>query len=113
MPDPRQTWPRALAAKANESRRAFVLGPPARARCPSHGNRSTEGRNRVVSNLPEQVAARHLLAQATGQSSFPLEATAKDKFEFDQAGVVIEFNIEKNEMNLKQGGGSYLFTKDK
>lgn len=54
-----------------------------------------------------------LLAQATGQSSFSLEATAKDKFKFDQAGIVIEFNTEKNEMNLKQGGGSYLFTKDK
>jgi len=54
-----------------------------------------------------------LIAQATGQSSFPLEATEKDKFKFDQAGVVIEFNPDKNEMTLKQGGGTFLFTKDK
>jgi len=54
-----------------------------------------------------------LFAQATGQSSFPLEATEKDKFKFDQAGVKIEFNTDKNELTLKQGGGNYLFTKDK
>jgi len=54
-----------------------------------------------------------LIAQATGQSSFPLEATEKDKFKFDQAGVVIEFNPDKNEMTLKQNGGVFLFTKDK
>lgn len=54
-----------------------------------------------------------LIAQASGQSSFPLEATDKDKFEFEKAGVVIEFNPEKKELVLKQGGGEYLFTKDK
>ena len=54
-----------------------------------------------------------LLAQATGQSSFPLEATQKDEFKFDQAGVNMEFNTDKNELTLKQGGGNFLFTKDK
>jgi CubicO group peptidase (beta-lactamase class C family) len=54
-----------------------------------------------------------LIAQATGQSSFPLEATEKDKFKFDQAGIKMEFNTEKNEMTLKQGGGNFLFTKEK
>lgn len=53
-----------------------------------------------------------LIAQATGQSSFPLEATEKDKFKFDQAGVIMEFNPDKNEMTLKQGGGNFLFTKE-
>jgi CubicO group peptidase (beta-lactamase class C family) len=53
-----------------------------------------------------------LIAQATGQSSFPLDATEKDKFKFDQAGVKIEFDTDKNEMTLKQGGGNFLFTKD-
>jgi CubicO group peptidase (beta-lactamase class C family) len=54
-----------------------------------------------------------LIAQATGQSSFPLEATEKDKFKFDQAGVVMEFNLTKNELTLKQGGGVFVFTKEK
>ncbi|MEI6816555.1 MAG: serine hydrolase domain-containing protein [Bacteroidota bacterium] len=54
-----------------------------------------------------------LIAQATGQSSFALEATEKDKFKFDQAGVIMEFNADKKELTMKQGGGSYLFTMDK
>jgi D-alanyl-D-alanine carboxypeptidase len=54
-----------------------------------------------------------LIAQATGQSSFPLEASEKDIFKFDRAGVVIEFNPVKNELTLKQGAGTYLFTKEK
>jgi hypothetical protein len=54
-----------------------------------------------------------LIAQATGQSSFPLEATEKDKFQFEQAGIIMEFNTDKNELTMKQGGGSVLFTKDK
>ncbi|MFM9839991.1 MAG: serine hydrolase domain-containing protein [Cyclobacteriaceae bacterium] len=54
-----------------------------------------------------------LTAQATGQSSFPLDATEKDRFKFEPAGVVLEFNPEKGEMILKQGGGVFQFTKDK
>lgn len=54
-----------------------------------------------------------LFVQATGQSAFPLEATAKDKFKFEQAGVVIEFNPKKNQLTLKQGGRQFLYTKEK
>ena len=54
-----------------------------------------------------------LVAQATGQSSFSLDATDKDEFKFEQAGIIMEFNPEKNEMTLKQGGGTFQFTKDK
>ena len=54
-----------------------------------------------------------LIAQATGQPSFPLEAMDKDHFKFDQAGVKLEFSPAKNEMILKQGGGNYIFMRDK
>lgn len=54
-----------------------------------------------------------LISQATGQSSFPLEATEKDKFKFDPAGVKVEFNPDKNEMTLKQGKKTVLLTKEK
>jgi hypothetical protein len=54
-----------------------------------------------------------LIAQATGQSSFPLEAAEKDKFKFDAAGIILEFNPDKNEMTLKQGGQAVLFSKEK
>jgi hypothetical protein len=57
--------------------------------------------------------AATLISQATGQSSFPLEATEKDKFKFDPAGIKMEFNPDKNEMTLKQGGETVLFTKEK
>lgn len=53
-----------------------------------------------------------LMAQATGQSAFPLEATAKDVFKYEEAGVVMEFNTAKKEMVLKQGAGVILFTKE-
>jgi D-alanyl-D-alanine carboxypeptidase len=53
-----------------------------------------------------------LMAQATGQPAFPLEATEKDKFKFDQAGVVMEFNPAEKTMVLKQGGGQFAFVKE-
>jgi hypothetical protein len=57
------------------------------------------------------VLAKHG-AQATGQGTFPLEATEKDTFRFNQAGIVLMFNPEAKTMVLKQGGGEYKFTKD-
>ena len=56
---------------------------------------------------------KKMFAQATGQSSFELEAMEKDKFRFLPAGIIMEFNPAKHELILKQGGGSYLFTKEK
>jgi CubicO group peptidase (beta-lactamase class C family) len=53
-----------------------------------------------------------LIAQATGQPSFPLEATDKDKFAFSQAGIVMEFNPSEKTMILKQGGGQFLYRKE-
>lgn len=53
-----------------------------------------------------------LIAQATGQPSFPLKATNKDIFKFDQAGLVLEFNPTDKTMILKQGGGQYTLNKE-
>ncbi len=53
-----------------------------------------------------------LMAQATGQPAFPLEATAPGIFSFGRAGIVLEFNTASSEMTLKQGGGSFVFKKD-
>ncbi len=53
-----------------------------------------------------------LIAQATGQSAFPLEATEKDEFKFEQAGIVLEFFPEQNTMILKQNEGKFTFTKE-
>lgn len=58
-------------------------------------------------------AGNTLIAQATGQPSFPLEATEMNIFRFDRAGVVMEFNPTEDRLILKQRGGEFLFTKDK
>ncbi|MGC4099725.1 M1 family metallopeptidase [Ferruginibacter sp.] len=54
-----------------------------------------------------------LMAEPAGQDRVALENTAKDTFTHEAAGVVIVFDLTKNEMTLKQGGGTYVFTKDK
>jgi D-alanyl-D-alanine carboxypeptidase len=58
-----------------------------------------------------------LYAQPPGAgSAVPLEATAQDKFKLDNgtaAGIVFEFDLEKNQMTIKRGGMQRVFTKDK
>jgi D-alanyl-D-alanine carboxypeptidase len=54
-----------------------------------------------------------LIAQATGQSSFPLDATATaDSYAFEAAGIVMDFRPDKSELTLKQGGKEFVFTKE-
>lgn len=53
-----------------------------------------------------------LTAQATGQSAFDLQATAKNTFQFDAAGIKMVFNVADKQMILYQGGGKFLFTKE-
>jgi D-alanyl-D-alanine carboxypeptidase len=58
-----------------------------------------------------------LCAQPPGAgSAVPLEATAQDKFKLDNgtaAGIVFEFDAEKNQMIIKRNGGQRVFTKEK
>ncbi|MFA9213598.1 MAG: serine hydrolase domain-containing protein [Candidatus Methylacidiphilales bacterium] len=53
-----------------------------------------------------------LIAKGSGQPSFSLEATGKDKFKFDQVGAKFEFNPTEKTMILFQGGGEIKFTKE-
>lgn len=52
-----------------------------------------------------------LIAQATGQSSFPLMATAKDKFEFEAAKIVLEFKVSENQMTIIQNDRKNVLTR--
>jgi len=54
-----------------------------------------------------------LQGQATGQGSFILEPVSKDVFKFDPAGIEMDFRPDKGEFTLKQGGGTFIFIKDK
>jgi len=74
------------------------------------GNNST---NQIPLKLTVSKENLTLTAQSTGQDSFPLEATAEGEFKFYQAGIVLKFNKDSDELTLEQGGGNYLFTKDK
>lgn len=55
---------------------------------------------------------RTLIAQATGQPFFPLEPTDLHKFEFNQAGVIIEFDPSNHTFVLNQNGGTYTFNRE-
>jgi hypothetical protein len=57
-------------------------------------------------------ANNKLFGQGTGQPSFPLEATGKDKFEFRQAGIVLEFDPENGTMRSVQGGRAFNFERE-
>ncbi len=54
-----------------------------------------------------------LFGQGTGQSEFPLEYVEKDQFKFDNAGLKMIFFPEKEELQLEQGGGKFLFNRKK
>ncbi|MCD4834417.1 MAG: beta-lactamase family protein [Bacteroidales bacterium] len=53
-----------------------------------------------------------LIAQASGQSSFPLEAYELHKFKFEQAMLKLEFIPEENKMILKQGEGEFELVRE-
>lgn len=70
----------------------------------------------ISAQLPIKIAVTRthnaLVAQATGQPAFELEATDKNKFKFDKAGAAFEFDATKGTMILKQGGGEFEFKKE-
>jgi len=53
-----------------------------------------------------------LMAQATGQTAFPLEARTKNQFMYYKAGIELLFDTSKGEMTVNQGGDISLFTKN-
>ena len=54
----------------------------------------------------------NLIAQATGQNAFTLQATEKDKFAYVDEGIILEFNPIDKVMVLKQLGQTYKFEKE-
>jgi hypothetical protein len=53
-----------------------------------------------------------LQLQTPGQPAIALEASAKDQFRFDKAGLKLEFNPTEKSMVLKQKGGNFTFKKE-
>ena len=52
-----------------------------------------------------------LVAQATGQNSFKLVPTGNNKFEYEEAGIKLEFILTEAKMILHQNGKQYNFNK--
>jgi CubicO group peptidase (beta-lactamase class C family) len=60
--------------------------------------------------------AATLFFQPPGGSAVPLEATAQNLFKIDNgtpAGIVVEFDVAKNQMTIKRSGGERVLTKEK
>lgn len=53
-----------------------------------------------------------LMAQATGQAAFGLDAHGEHRFSFRQAGIEMLFDPEKRTMVLSQGGGKFRFQRE-
>ena len=53
-----------------------------------------------------------LMAQATGQQAFPLDAIDNHKFKFDPARIKMEFLPKEGKMMMNQNGKEYTFTKE-
>ncbi|WP_343664980.1 serine hydrolase domain-containing protein [Chryseobacterium mucoviscidosis] len=58
------------------------------------------------------IEDKKLMAQASGQSAFPLEAISETSFKFDMAGIVIDFYPAKKQFVIIQGGTKNTFTKE-
>lgn len=55
----------------------------------------------------------NLMAQATGQAAFALQAEGNDVFTFSRAGIEIRFDTANHAFTLKQGGKNYFYTREK
>ncbi|MDD2960723.1 MAG: serine hydrolase [Muribaculaceae bacterium] len=53
-----------------------------------------------------------LIAQGSGQPSFPLEALTNETFEFKVAGIKITFLPQEKSLSLLQGGASFILKKE-
>jgi D-alanyl-D-alanine carboxypeptidase len=54
-----------------------------------------------------------LMAEAIGQgAAVPMDAFEQNKFKYEPAGVVLEFNPANKGLVLKQGGKEYVFTRE-
>lgn len=73
------------------------------------GNYSSPG---VPLKINIFIQDKKLMAQATGQSAFPLDPTSDTSFKFDMAGIVINFYPEKKQFDIIQGGVKTTFTKE-
>lgn len=64
----------------------------------------------ILLKITVKIERGELIAQATGQNSFPLNAVSNTEFTFDSAGITMKFGDKT--MVLKQGGMEFKFVKE-
>ncbi|MDB5130708.1 MAG: hypothetical protein JWR02_457 [Mucilaginibacter sp.] len=73
--------------------------------------------NYTSTQIPLKIAISKnnttLIGQAAGQPPLALETVSATKFIYSAAGITLQFNPDKDEFTLLQGGQNYLFTKAK
>lgn len=62
-------------------------------------------------DLEIKIKDGSLYGQATGQSEFPLTAESETRFRFKLAGIVINFEADKNRLTITQHGKDTVLTK--
>ncbi|WP_439556780.1 serine hydrolase domain-containing protein [Dyadobacter sp.] len=68
--------------------------------------------NQIPIKITVSRTGNVLTAQGSGQPSFTLEPTGKDKFKFEAGGLSMKFIPAEKKMLLRQGGGVFDFRKE-
>ncbi len=73
----------------------------------------TFGAKEIPVKITLKVENNKLVAQVTGQQSFPVEYQGDGLFSFDAAGIELQFGKDKKTFTLNQGGQAFEFIKEK
>ncbi len=66
----------------------------------------------VSMKITTSVKDGKLLAEVTGQPTFPLESKGNDKFEFEMMGIIFQFSKDKKSLEVTYNGDTKTFTKE-
>ena len=105
--DPNGTLP-----DADVKNNTFKMDGASAASVDLKGYEGTYSSKKVPLKITTKVENGALTAQATGQPAFPLEYEGNDSFNFEMAGIVLQFAKDKKSFVLKQSGEEFDFTKE-
>lgn len=96
----------------NISDNVFKMGNEVVEKIDLNGFEGTFSSKQIPLKIVTKVENNKLTAQATGQSTFPLEYEGDNKFSFQMAGIELDFAKDKKRFTLIQGGQKFEFTKE-
>ncbi|MFB6453986.1 serine hydrolase domain-containing protein [Chitinophaga sp. Hz27] len=72
----------------------------------------TYGNAQIPIKIKITRTGNKLVSQGTGQAPLTMETITATTFSFDPAGIILEFDVAKKQMIVKQGGHEFPFTKE-